>query len=269
MKICDLKSETLFEHRFWLQVLGDHSRFILGALSPQEKGNIQKANYFKNLFDDLLKKVRMELNMEELNKLNSLAYNAACQIRSFKLYIIEEHLIGKIKINLPPTFINHMVNEVEEYLLILCCIMNKQPYLLNPVHYHKIWLLDGSGHAASIASSLDMAEQELIKKSMKFRKKFDSLHQKSLEMKGYMRTGLLKFPALSKLNKDVEVEMTFFKTFLKELEKLILEKKVLGYLKPLMTDHMYREECYYLSKLSMVSEVKKPECEPDKPRIED
>jgi hypothetical protein len=269
LKINDLKSQTLFEHRFWLQVLGDHSRFILGALSPEENSNIQKANYFKNLFDNLLNNARMDLSTEELNKLNNLAYNAACQIRSFKLYLIKEHLIGKIKINLPPTFINHMVNEVEEYLFILYCIMNKQPYLLNPVHYHKLWLLDGSGHAASIASSLDMAEQEFIKKSMKFRKSFDKLHQKSLEIKGYMRTGLFKFPALSKLNEDAEEEMNTFKKFLKDLEKLILEKKLLGDLKPLMTDHMYREECYYLTKLSMVSEVKKPGCAPEKPRIEE
>jgi hypothetical protein len=32
-----MEEEALFEHRFWLQILGDHARFILNALSPKEK----------------------------------------------------------------------------------------------------------------------------------------------------------------------------------------------------------------------------------------
>ena len=39
---------------------------------------------------------------------------ASEEIRMFKLSLIKEHLVGKIKISLSPTFINHMVNEVEE-----------------------------------------------------------------------------------------------------------------------------------------------------------
>lgn len=84
-----------------------------------------------------------------------------------------------------------------------------------------------------------------------------------------MRTGLRGFPALNKLNQDADEEMLCFKKFLKELEKLIIEKKVLGTLRPPMTDHMYREERYYLINLSMVSEINRPECDPGKSRIED
>lgn len=32
-----------FEHRFWLQILGDHSRFIYEALAPVQKVEIDKA----------------------------------------------------------------------------------------------------------------------------------------------------------------------------------------------------------------------------------
>lgn len=238
------------------------------ALAEEEKVNIQRAKNFVHLFDKLLEQSRMKLDEEELASLNSLAYNAACEIRTFKLHIIKEQLVGNIKINMPPTFLNHMVNELEEYILILSCLVNKQLSLLHPIHYHKLWLLDGSGHAASISSSLDMSEKDLIKLSMKYRKKFDALYEKANEMKGYMRTGLNKFPALTKLNQDADEEMLCFKKFLKKLEKLVMEKKVLGTLQPLILDHMYREECYYLTKLSMVSEVKRPECDPTEPRIE-
>ncbi|MBY0755942.1 DUF2935 domain-containing protein [Clostridium sardiniense] len=268
METWNYRNEILFEHRFWLQILGDHSRFILMALAEEEKETIQRAKHFIHLFDKLLDQSKMKLDEEELANLNNSAYNAACEIRAFKLHIIKELLVGNIKINLPPTFINHMVNEVEEYIFILSCLVNKELSLLNPIHYHKLWLLDGSGHAASISSSLDMSEKDLIKLSMKYRKKFDTLYEKATEMKGYMRTGLNKFPALDKLNQDADEEMLCFKKFLKKLEKLVIEKKVLGTLRPLILDHMYREECYYLTKLSMVSEVKRPECDPTKPRID-
>jgi hypothetical protein len=41
-----------------------------------------------------------------------------------------------------------------------------------------------------------------------------------------------------------------------------ISKEALGIIMPLMLDHMYREECYYLTKLAEVSEVKRPECNP-------
>jgi hypothetical protein len=267
LKFTDYRDEILFEHRFWLQILGDHSRFILNSLSPEEKDKIQTANHFIHLFDCLLEKARREPTIEEINLLNTSAYNSANNLRAFKLQILSQQLAGKIKINLPPTFINHMVNELDEYLLILSCMMKDHSNLSHPLHYHLLWLLDGSGHASSIERSLDMSEKDLIKVSKKYGEKFVNLYLKSNEFRGYMRTGLSDFPALHKLNQDADLEMNSFKKFLKELEKLILDKKVLGTLMPLTTDHMYREECYYLTKLSKVSDVKSPECDPTKPRI--
>lgn len=50
------KETAVFEHKFWLQVLGDHARFILDSLAEREKEDIQKAKQFKQAFDVLLKK---------------------------------------------------------------------------------------------------------------------------------------------------------------------------------------------------------------------
>ena len=47
------------------------------------------------------------------------AEQAAKEIRMFKLNIIQKQLEGKITIHFTPTFINHMVNEVEEYITVL------------------------------------------------------------------------------------------------------------------------------------------------------
>jgi hypothetical protein len=262
------KNLILFEHRFWLQVLGDHSRMLLSTLSSEETDEIKKVTYFKKLFDNLLDKSREDLSSEELYDLNVVAFNAAQEIRCYKLDIIKKQLCGNIKINLPPTFINHMVNEVEEYLFILNCILQNIYPEVNPLHHHLLWLLDGSGHAYGIAGDLDMIEKEYIEKSRAFAKNFDSLYLKAIEMHGYMRTGLFNFPSLEKLNEDASKDMHDFKDYLKELFNLVKEKKVLGSIMPLVLDHMYREECYYLTKLSMVSKTEKPECDPTKPREE-
>ncbi len=259
--------ESLFEHQFWLQILGDHGRFIHDALSPDERDKIGLANFYIQVFDELLDQSRMQLNPEQINELTKQALNFAEEIRTFKLELIKEHLAGQIKISLPPTFLNHMVNEVEEYLRILYCLMEMKTSAAHPLHYHNLWLPDAAGHAGAIMCRLDDVEKDLKMKSMEFEKGFSDLHMKAEEFNGYTRTGLVEFPALKRLNNQVEMKMGTFMRFLKELEALRVEKMALGIFQPLVPDHMYREECYYLINLSRVTEVKDPECDPTTPRI--
>lgn len=268
MKFNSIEEMTIFEHNFWLQILGDHSRFILNALSPKEVPFVQQANKFINLFDDLLEKSRKPLSKENLSVLNNQAYSAAMKIREFKLSIISRQLTDEITISLPPTFINHMVNELDEYIFILNALMREKIPPKGPIHLHLLWLPDGSGHASTIASNLDITEKELIKKSKEYAKEFDDLYLRTIEYNGYTRTGICNFPALNTLNSDADGVMTLFKKFLKEVQESIMKKKVLSTLTPLSPDHMFREECYYLTKLSMVSDIKQPDCNPAKPRIE-
>ncbi|AGF54495.1 hypothetical protein B0P06_001432 [Clostridium saccharoperbutylacetonicum] len=268
MKFNSIKDKTLFEHQFWLQILGDHSRFILNALSPNEEAFIQKTNAFITLFDDLLAKSHDSPSQEDIEDLNREAYAAAMKIREFKLIILSKQITDKINISLPPTFVSHMLNELDEYLLILTTLIKDKPPTADPIHLHLLWLPDGSGHASTIASNLDMTQKELIKRSKEYSKEFDNLYLRTIDYNGYTRTKIFDFPALAKLNYDVSNIMGSFKNFLDALKDAIIEKQVLGTLAPLAADHMHREECYYLTKLSMVSEVKDPNCDPTKPRIE-
>lgn len=267
MRFNNIREMTLFEHRFWLQILGDHSRFILNALSPRETASVRQAEQFISLFDNLLEKSRRPISDEELHKLNGEAYNAAMEIRKFKLSILTRHLEGKIDISLPPTFINHMLNELDEYIYILNTLIRGKMPAIRDIKLHLLWLPDGSGHASTIASDLDLTEKELIKKSREYSKLFDNLYLRTIEYNGYTRTGIRQFPALRKLDMDADEIMSGFKNFLKELEEGILKKEILGILSPLAADHMSREECYYLTKLSMAAGTKDPECDPAKPRI--
>jgi hypothetical protein len=225
------------------------------------------ADYFIHAFDELLDRSRAQLSEDQVYDLTKQALAFAEELRCFKLELLREHLAGKIKICLPPTFINHMVNELEEYLRILECLLEMKSPAAHPLHYHRLWLLDAVGHASAIECRLDDLEKELKMESKEFGTEFNHLHMRAEEFNGYTRTGLLEFPALKRLNGMAEATMGAFMRFLKELEALRITKQALGILTPLVPDHMHREECYYLFSLSRVTEVKVPDCDPTKPRI--
>lgn len=269
MKQNTFVDQTLFEHLFWLQVLGDHSRFIFSALSPIEKETIEETRKFIEIFDQLLGEARQVNSVSQLSKLTDYAFEYTDELRCFKLALLRRHLIGKINIALPPTFFNHMLNELEEYLRVLKCLMaKKNPCLFYPVHDHLLWVSDAILHAETISARIDPGESKTRETSECFTHQFKELYLKAVEMKGYLRTGEDCFPALTSYNVQVEKEILHFDDFLCKLLDMILSKTKLGTLVPLIPDHMLREECYFLTKLAQVSEVKCPECDPTKPRIE-
>jgi hypothetical protein len=258
---------ALFEHRFWLQVLGDHARFILNATSPMEEVEVKRAKEFVRVFDELLTISRKALSSAELVKLTQDAETYAKSFRAFKLYLLKRHLTGQLKCGLSPTFLNHMVNEIEEYIRILKSLKEeKTPAPVHPIHHHLLWLSDASGHASILASDIDMAEKVWIKRCESFAKTFEALYLKAIEIAGYLRSNIEKFPALSRFNQDAGLEMQLFRNFLVELEEMEINLEVLGALTPLMPDHMARESCYYLQKLSEDANVKANHCNPTTPR---
>lgn len=263
----DYRDSALFEHRFWLQIMGDHARFIMNALAPSESEAIRQAALFRDSFDRQLENVRSMPGDSELSEVNRLAYQQTGEFRTFKLQLLQRHLTSHIGYGHPPSFVNHMLNELEEYMRVLNALLAGQPApLFHPVHHHLLWLLDGYGHAATIAAAMDFVETAEIAAGRHFAEKFSHLYLKAVEMAGYLRTQVDRFPALSRFNKQAELEILLFQKFLIELEEMDMTSELLGSLTPLMADHMYREECYYLTKLSDVSEVVRPDCDPGKPR---
>lgn len=265
-----MDQSALFEHRFWLQILGDHSRFIFNTLSPKETADIHTAQQFIQAFDQLLNQARDLGADAQLGSLNKQAYSLTVNLRQFKLNILERCLLKQITIGLTPTFINHMVNELEEYLRILNSLLEGKPVpQFDALHHDFLWLSDAVGHAATISSDLDFVEKRLINRSQAFEGHFQQFYLKSIEMAGYMRTELRDFPAFQRFHTDIDMEMNLFRAFLKELEDLELSAEVLDRISPLMPDHMMKEECYYLMKLAQLGLVQDPECIPDKPRTEE
>ncbi|MFD0698627.1 DUF2935 domain-containing protein [Paenibacillus sp. GCM10027628] len=265
----DFESAALYEQRFWLQVLGDHGRFIYNALAPNEEMEIEHARCFILTFDSLLETARANLDLTGIMMLNHRSYQKAQELRAFKLHLLERHLTGKIGLSLPPTFVNHMLNELDEALSVMGYLVRQEfPPAPSPIHLHLVWLQDAFGHAGAIQDNLDLTESKRKEMSSHFAHQFKEFYLKAVEFAQYLRTNLHHFPALSRLNKEAELEMTLFLEFLRELEEQRLTHETLGTLAPLMADHMAREELYYLTKLSQVSETKKPSGNPLAPRIE-
>ena len=228
-----------FEHRFWLQILGDHLRFIKMTLAVKEVQLLQETERLIPILDFLLEQVRKNQNpLAEINQ-------AVAAVKNLKATILQRQLVGTVDINLPPTVINHTLNELEEYERILLS-GNAPNHILNS---HYLWSSDAAGHAIAIIQTLDPTEKKLMKKLKKINKTFDGLFDKVIEYEGYFRSGLSDFPAISKLNDEVIAELTLFAELLTTIREERFNVKLLGSLNPLMADHMLREEAYCLKKI--------------------
>ncbi|HWT26585.1 MAG TPA: DUF2935 domain-containing protein, partial [Mobilitalea sp.] len=195
---------ALYEHKFWLQIMGDHSRFIFYSLAPTESKYILTAQEFIILFDQLLEQAHKKLSGVELIGLNRKAYDAIYRLREYKLELLTMSISSDLKTHLSPSFYNDMLNELEEYLFILNALMNGQNPLLHPLHYHMLWLSDAVGHSSTLTSALDMVEKDLSNRAYDFEIIFQNLYFKSLILNGYLRTQLNDFPSLDRLNEQAK-----------------------------------------------------------------
>ena len=124
--------------------------FIMPLLLWSSKILLSPIPYI-NQYDQLLGQARMK-EVTNLAQLNKQAYDLTANLREYKLNLLDRVLFGQIKLGLTPTFINHMVNELEEYFKILIVLMEGKPVpKYAPLHHDLLWLTDAAGHAAIIA----------------------------------------------------------------------------------------------------------------------
>ena len=258
---------AIAENRYWLQTMGDHAMIILDALSPNETEEIKSARGLINDFDGLLEEARREINDDQIKQLNGKAIKAVQDLRTFKLHLMKRQITGRIDMLLSSALLNHMMNELDEYILILDLLSNGKPVIFHPLHLHLVYLLDGIGHSTVIQNYINFPYREIREQAGKFEHDFIILYNKAVEYSGYLRTGLKDFKALNQLNTDIYESMRQFAEFFVGLMLMIREKNVLGPLSVSFLDHMYREECYYLMHLSAGTNSNKPVCDPTSPRM--
>lgn len=246
-----LKGDIRFENRFWLQIMGDHCRFIANTLPPRDDNQDQTqfnqtAKQLASTFDGLLSRAR---NGEDVS---SAALTAVQQLRALKTMILSSLLQGLLVSGLPPTFYSHMLRELDFYFALLQgYLTNGQVSLDHVLAYLDLWITDAEGHADSVLTGLDATEAMLRKRAWCMKKKFSKQRTKVAEFIDYLQAGNVDFPALRRLTGYAALALRLFSRLVAELRELIGSGAVLGSLEPLMMDHMLREECYTLTKLEL------------------
>lgn len=232
------------EHNFWLRILSDHLDFIYDALCPEETQYINLADQLSN---DLAS-IRNSYDPREI-------LNLVSQIKEFKTKLLQDKVENAVKINLPPTFISHMLNELEEYVKILThLIQNGTLPPVNLLQFHKLWLLDIIGHLDTIKSNLDPVEKLLKEKAHDIKCTFKPLFNKTLEFIDYFKHGIESLPALGELSNTSYNETVVYLSFIQELNNLLQVKRALGTITHQMLNHMFLEQNYYIGKLNNISE---------------
>ncbi len=267
MNIQPYHDAALFENRFWLQIMGDHARIIFYALAPTESEYILTAQQFIIQFDELLKRSHQSPTNKELDTLMQEADQAVLRFREFKLELLGMSLNSDLQSHLSPSVYNDMTNELEEYLQILKALQANQPILLPAIHYHMLWLSLAADHAASILTGLDFSDCAGQERADRYRKEFQQLYLKALAINGFLRTGLTTFPFLAAFNEQAANIMNEYIEYLDKLSDQRADNKVIGTITALEADHMLREACYYLQKLSQITNIiRHPDCDPTRPR---
>lgn len=258
-----------FELGFWLQIMGDHARFIKASLMPGDNNLVMITNNFIQLFDKMLAKVRQGSELVPGGDLVGEITAGVISFREFKRELLSYRLRNLPVTSLTPTFYNHMLNELEQFLAVLSTGSSEGAAKDNILGEHLLWSLDAAGHAAALAGDLDKVEYRLRAEAELFLSRFDGLYLKVVELAGYYRSNPPTVQLVLKaFNLEMVKVMQDFMGYLEELKEEILKGKVLSRLSPLIPDHMYREECYYLHKVAQSQTgIQKPDCDPGRPRV--
>lgn len=109
-----------------------------------------------------------------------------------------------------------------EFYRDICTINTSIPVdpTVQNIMLRKIWLPDASGHAASISTQLDPTETSLIKEADNYKKAFDNLYIKAVELGQMLERACLANGSLEWLNTEVETKINEFICFLDKVRKL-------------------------------------------------
>lgn len=260
-----MPDSIIYEDRFWLQVMGDYARFMRNTIYSAATAEVERAISFITELDELLARSRQTLSDEDVKLFHQQVFQAVQEFRKFILVILKKQISEKNIIVMIPAMLNEYVNDTERYLDILSTYMENNT-ILNPVIDNATWLIKIYTGAIHLLDSIGISFINYKRKAVEFSNITLDLYLRSYIIIGLRRTSLQTFPALEQIIVDIQSQMTEYAEYLVDMIKLLKEKKLLGSMTLLDLDNQYRQLCYYLTKLSMFSDIKPPVCDPTSPR---
>ncbi|CAH6419326.1 Domain of unknown function (DUF2935)-containing protein [uncultured virus] len=240
------KLEIFDHYRIWIRILQDHMKFIV------KRSEVYK--HTANTFLDILTRLKEEVitGVANFDQFNSRIIEIVENIRNFKRQILADLLGRPPQVLLPPTFLSHMLNELEKFRFMIYFIkVNKEFPPVNSLNEHELWLLDIAGHLGGIKDNLDAVEKLLRKRLYKQQKIFMALHNKALEFIGYVKHNVVGGYHLDRLDtQSIEATIVYL-NLVKEILDLREGNLALGTIDREMLLHMILEEIYYLKILNM------------------
>ncbi|GGA69907.1 DUF2935 domain-containing protein [Ornithinibacillus halotolerans] len=216
----DYIKSASFEHKFWLQALYNHTQLINDSLHHQEESDILDTNNLLKTFEHLLEESNY-LSDRNVIAFTKKAETITERLKEIKLSIIERQLFGSIRIQLSPSIINQMVNEIDEYMFLISFLKEgKVVPVFHELHYHLLWLRTNAIHANTIYTNLHPLEATLRKEFTLIHEQFNSLYLFAVELTGYLRSNVTRFPSLEKFNQQVKEVTHHFLKILQEIDIL-------------------------------------------------
>jgi hypothetical protein len=238
-----------FDHYIiWFRIIRDHMSFIQKHINDAQITNTT-TKFFE--MAETLRQSAMEKNPRTLNQLNENAIILVDNVKQFKTSLLDMHVRVSLPLLLPPTFISHMLNELEKFRFMIYGMKTngKFPPIMS-MNEHKLWILDIVGHLDGIYNNIDAVNKFIRKRVRKQKKLFMKLSNSVEEFNCYLKHGICSdFTALNQLNISVVAETILYLRLVNEVQELIKAKIVLGTIDEEMLLHMILEEMYYLSGL--------------------
>ncbi len=240
--------------------MGDYARFICDAICYKFESDIDGCKEFITVFDSLYTETLHTMTDEELAARNKKAYKNVQEFRKYLLSILKEQIEQELLIHMNPQTLSMMVNTTELLLDGLAAYMRGEYPDTSTLTTE--WLENMMISSLAIENHIGNLYFEQKNKARDFAELFLKLHMKSHTLDGMRRTGLKDFPAMSELYDEIQKAMIGYAEFLVDLTRLIADKKYTGALSLLNVDSTYRRACFFMIKLSQISTVPAPACNP-------
>ncbi|HHW13380.1 MAG TPA: DUF2935 domain-containing protein [Firmicutes bacterium] len=236
------------EVAFWRSILADHAEFACDNLGPEEEAAVERAEELRRRLAGAPGEAPVEATVTE-----------AQELIAFQRQLLHRLLAGRVVLHLRPVDLSHMIKEAEEFLRLAGVLPLPSSPVGRLLHLHWFWLEDAAHHSPCIALALDPAERALSERYRYLEKLLLDLSLKARRQAEVLSQTGYGPAAVRELTKESRRAIESHVAELERLKEGILRCELEIDAKPVVPDHLIREERYYLNQaLRLAAEVLPP-----------
>lgn len=244
------------EHRFWLEILEDHARFLLERLSSREQEWKEAASRYASAFCALRRKLDVLPAPSAASHPEWIAFAKEAHSSAAGYYKLEGQLqalllAGRVQLSLPPSFLNGTLNENQEYLRLLRYYVQGADAPALPLwNLMELWLDDQLGHVTLLRGMDLPAGLGLPDEAAAIAERIRSHLIRNKDMQGFLRFTPPGFPAQLEFAREAaETVVRFFRLLLDAVVRMRQAEPSPGFALRFM-EHQLPEASYFMRKLA-------------------